>query len=91
MLLYFVTGAVISHANIHAQISSLVEAWGWTEKDIVLHTLPLHHIHGIVNVLMCPLAVGGRYSHIMQIHVNRCGHAIKVQCNGTSCNKKFFF
>jgi hypothetical protein len=58
----FVSGAVITHANIHAQISSLTEAWGWTEKDIVLHTLPLHHIHGIVNVLMCPLAVGGRYS-----------------------------
>lgn len=53
-------GAVITHANIHAQISSLVEAWGWMEKDIVLHALPLHHIHGIVNVLMCPLAVGGR-------------------------------
>lgn len=53
-------GVVITHANIHAQISSLVDAWGWSEKDIVLHTLPLHHIHGIVNVLMCPLAVGGR-------------------------------
>lgn len=66
-VLYYnsVSGAVITHANIHAQVSSLVEAWGWTEKDTVLHTLPLHHIHGIVNVLLCPLAVGGRYFHIL--------------------------
>ncbi|KAJ9580782.1 hypothetical protein L9F63_024040, partial [Diploptera punctata] len=53
-------GVVVTHSNIQAQISSLVKAWGWNEKDVVLHTLPLHHIHGIVNVLMCPLVVGGR-------------------------------
>ncbi|KDR20268.1 acyl-CoA synthetase family member 3, mitochondrial isoform X2 [Zootermopsis nevadensis] len=64
-------GAVITHANIHAQVSSLVEAWGWTEKDTVLHTLPLHHIHGIVNVLLCPLAVGGRCVMLPKFEVSR--------------------
>ncbi|KAJ8687479.1 hypothetical protein QAD02_023273 [Eretmocerus hayati] len=53
-------GVVLSHKNIQAQVSSLVKAWKHTEKDIFLHTLPLHHVHGIINVLMCPLYVGGR-------------------------------
>lgn len=51
---------VLSHKNIQSQVSSLVSAWNWTEKDIILHTLPLYHIHGIVNVLLCPLHVGAR-------------------------------
>lgn len=48
-------GVVLSHANIRAQVESLSEAWGWRSSDhIVLH-LPLHHVHGIVNVLTCAL------------------------------------
>ncbi len=46
-------GAVSTHAAIAAQITSLIEAWGWSGDDHILHVLPLHHIHGIVNVLGC--------------------------------------
>lgn len=53
-------GVVTSHANIVAQIRSLVEAWDWTEDDRILLTLPLHHIHGIVNVIGCALWSGAR-------------------------------
>ncbi|XP_058792671.1 malonate--CoA ligase ACSF3, mitochondrial [Phymastichus coffea] len=53
-------GVVLSHKNIQAQVNSLISAWKHTEKDIFLHTLPLHHVHGIINVLLCPLYVGGR-------------------------------
>jgi malonyl-CoA/methylmalonyl-CoA synthetase len=50
-------GVVITHANIGAQIASLVEAWEWTPRDRLLLTLPLHHVHGIVNGLGSALAV----------------------------------
>lgn len=53
-------GVVLSYRNLDAQIQSLIEAWNITSKDNILHTLPLHHIHGIVNGMMCPLTVGGR-------------------------------
>jgi malonyl-CoA/methylmalonyl-CoA synthetase len=53
-------GVVITHANITAQIRSLVEAWEWNEDDRILLTLPLHHIHGIVNVIGCALWSGAR-------------------------------
>jgi malonyl-CoA/methylmalonyl-CoA synthetase len=50
-------GVVTTHQNIGAQISSLVEAWGWRPSDHLLLVLPLHHVHGIVNGLASALAV----------------------------------
>jgi len=51
-------GAVVTHSILVAQITSLVEAWGWEKDDQILLVLPLHHIHGIVNVLCCALWTG---------------------------------
>ena len=51
-------GVVTTHHNIEAQITSLVEAWEWSDDDQILHTLPLHHIHGVINVLGCALWAG---------------------------------
>jgi malonyl-CoA/methylmalonyl-CoA synthetase len=50
-------GVVTTHANIGAQISALVEAWGWSPHDRLLLVLPLHHVHGIINGLGSALAV----------------------------------
>ena len=51
-------GVVSTHANIRAQIEMLVEAWKWKADDSILNVLPLHHVHGIVNVLLCALWSG---------------------------------
>ncbi|XP_033897559.3 malonate--CoA ligase ACSF3, mitochondrial isoform X1 [Acipenser ruthenus] len=51
-------GVLTTHNNIQAMIQCLVSEWAWTRKDVILHTLPLHHVHGIVNKLLCPLWVG---------------------------------
>lgn len=48
-------GVVWTHANFRAQAEMLTAAWGWTEDDRTLLVLPLHHVHGIVNVLGCAL------------------------------------
>lgn len=40
------------------QVTGLVNAWAWTKNDVILHVLPLHHVHGVVNKLLCPLWVG---------------------------------
>ena len=53
-------GVVHTHGSLAAQVRSLHEAWGWREDDHVLLVLPLHHVHGIVNVLVCALAAGAR-------------------------------
>jgi malonyl-CoA/methylmalonyl-CoA synthetase len=51
-------GAVSTHAGIAAQITALVEAWAWRADDRIPLFLPLHHVHGIVNVLCCALWSG---------------------------------
>jgi len=53
-------GVVTTHRNIESQITTLVQAWGWTEDDYILNVLPLHHVHGIVNVLLCALWSGAK-------------------------------
>jgi len=53
-------GVVTTHANIVAQVTSLVTAWEWRADDWVLLVLPLHHVHGIINVLSCALWAGAR-------------------------------
>ena len=50
-------GAVSTHANIGAQVASLVSAWKWRSDDRLLLVLPLHHVHGIINGLGCVMAV----------------------------------
>ncbi|MDZ7969885.1 MAG: acyl-CoA synthetase [Nostoc sp. DedSLP03] len=57
-------GVVTTHQNIQAQVTSLTTAWEWTSSDRILHILPLHHIHGIINVLTCALWAGAE-CHIL--------------------------
>ncbi len=51
-------GVVHTHASVRAQVTALVEAWEWVPEDRVLLVLPLHHVHGVVNVLTCALWSG---------------------------------
>ncbi len=51
-------GVVTTHANLRAQMLSLVRAWRWRRDDRILHSLPLHHIHGVINALGCALWSG---------------------------------
>jgi len=53
-------GVVTRHGSLRAQVTSLVTAWEWRADDRILLVLPLHHVHGIVNVLACALWSGAR-------------------------------
>ena len=52
-------GVVLTHKNIRSQVESLTVAWGWDREDHILLHLPLHHVHGIVNILLSALWNGG--------------------------------
>jgi malonyl-CoA/methylmalonyl-CoA synthetase len=51
-------GAMITHANLATQARLLGDAWGWSEGDVLLHALPLHHLHGLGIALMTALVAG---------------------------------
>jgi len=64
-------GVVTTHANIAAQVTSLVTAWEWRAEDWILLVLPLHHVHGIINVLTCALWAGARCEMLPKFDAER--------------------
>lgn len=53
-------GAMISHGNLVSNADALIAAWGFTADDVLLHALPLYHIHGLFVALHCALLSGAR-------------------------------
>ena len=51
-------GVVHTFASLQNQIASLCDSWAWTADDSIINCLPLHHVHGVVNVLFCALHAG---------------------------------
>ena len=53
-------GAMISHGNMLSNARTLVSEWGFTASDVLLHALPLYHVHGLFIALHCALLSGAR-------------------------------
>ncbi len=51
-------GVVHTHHSVASQITCLIDAWSWTSDDVIPLFLPVHHIHGIINILSCGLWAG---------------------------------
>jgi malonyl-CoA/methylmalonyl-CoA synthetase len=51
-------GAEITHGNLLSNLQALHEAWGWTPDDILLHVLPIFHVHGLFVALHGALHAG---------------------------------
>jgi malonyl-CoA/methylmalonyl-CoA synthetase len=63
-------GVVTTHANITSQIASLIEAWEWSADDRILLCLPLHHVHGIINVVSCAMWAGATCDMLPRFDAN---------------------
>lgn len=48
-------GAMLTHRNLASNAAALVRAWGFTRDDVLLHALPLFHVHGLFVALHCAL------------------------------------
>lgn len=57
-------GALLSSANLAADLDALADAWAWTEADTIVHALPLFHVHGLVLGLFGALRRGGALSWV---------------------------
>ena len=51
-------GAMLSHGNLAANALALHQAWGFTGDDVLLHALPIFHVHGLFVALHCALLSG---------------------------------
>jgi fatty acid CoA ligase FadD36 len=59
-------GVVISRAAIAADLDALAAAWEWTSDDVLVHGLPLFHVHGLVLGVLGALRVGCRLVHTVR-------------------------
>lgn len=56
-------GVVLPHRALAAGLDGLAAAWGWTPDDVLVHGLPLFHVHGLVLGVLGALRVGCRLVH----------------------------
>ena len=53
-------GAMLTHRNLASNALALVQAWGFTRGDVLLHALPIYHVHGLFVAIHCALLSGSR-------------------------------
>jgi len=53
-------GAMLSHRNLASNALTLVEQWGFTRGDVLLHALPIYHVHGLFVACHCVMLSGSR-------------------------------
>ena len=53
-------GAMVTHRNLLSNARVLVDCWGFSECDVLLHALPVFHIHGLFVANHCALLSGGK-------------------------------
>ncbi|MEM7101093.1 MAG: AMP-binding protein [Pseudomonadota bacterium] len=51
-------GAQLSHQNLSSNAHDLTAAWGWQNNDVLLHALPIFHVHGLFIASHCALLNG---------------------------------
>ncbi|MFB6979277.1 acyl-CoA synthetase [Streptomyces scopuliridis] len=57
-------GAVVPRRAIAATLDALEDAWQWTADDVLVHALPLFHVHGLILGILGPLRRGGSVRHL---------------------------
>jgi len=57
-------GVVLSRRAVTATLDALEDAWRWTADDVVVHGLPLFHVHGLILGVLGPLRRGGSLHHL---------------------------
>jgi fatty acid CoA ligase FadD36 len=56
-------GVVLSRDAVAAGLDAVAAAWDWTPDDLLVHGLPLYHVHGLVLGVLGALRVGSRLAH----------------------------
>lgn len=51
-------GAMVTHGNLASNALTLKDYWGFTADDVLLHALPVFHVHGLFVALHCALLSG---------------------------------
>jgi len=70
-------GAMLTHRNLSSNALALHRIWGFQASDVLLHTLPLFHVHGLFVALNTILLNGGRMIFHTRFEAAAAIHALK--------------
>ncbi|KAJ5681384.1 uncharacterized protein N7477_001324 [Penicillium maclennaniae] len=84
-------GVLIPDSAITAQASSLLKAWNYTPQDRLLHLLPLHHIHGVVNAVLTPIFAGSSVEFMYPFNPDQVWRRLAAPFTSESKPKITFF
>ncbi|MBX7551486.1 acyl-CoA synthetase [Streptomyces sp. NPDC004232] len=74
-------GAVLPRRALATTLDALADAWQWTADDVLVHGLPLFHVHGLVLGILGPLRRGGSVRHLGRFSTE--GVARELTCGAT--------
>ncbi|WP_410657093.1 acyl-CoA synthetase [Amycolatopsis sp. lyj-112] len=57
-------GVVLPRRAVASNLDALAEMWEWTGADVLVHALPLFHVHGLILGVVGPLRRGGSLHHL---------------------------
>ena len=63
-------GAMITHGNLSSNALTVHQSWGFNKEDILLHALPIFHVHGLFVALNCVLISGTSMIFLPNFDVN---------------------
>ena len=73
-------GAEITHGNLTSNLEALHDAWGWQADDVLLHVLPIFHVHGLFVALHGALHAGATTLLMRDFNAQR---TLDMLSNGT--------
>ena len=82
-------GVVLPRRALTANIDALAAAWRWTDQDILVHGLPLFHVHGLVLGVLGPLRLGGTVHHLGSFSVEGVARELGDRTSGDRATMLF--
>lgn len=67
-------GAMLSHGNLSSNAQVLHQYWGWTSEDVLLHMLPIFHVHGLFVASHGALLAGARMIWLPKLDMDQALH-----------------
>ena len=73
-------GAMLTHKNLLSNALNLLDYWAWQDDDVLLHALPIFHVHGLFVALHCALLNCSKVIFLDKFDANRVSNEL---CNST--------
>ncbi|MFS8097240.1 acyl-CoA synthetase [Lentzea alba] len=72
-------GVVLPRRALVSTLDAVAEAWEWTPDDVLVHALPLFHVHGLILGVLGPVRRGGTLHHLGKFSTTELARALSAE------------